>query len=296
MILVAGATGMLGQAICERLVAQGKTIGALVRPSADAAKVKHLQALGVKLVPGDLREPATLDAACREAQQVIITVSSMPFSYQPGVNDIQTTDLDGVRNLISFAAAAGVEHVVYVSFSGNLDLDFPLRNAKRAVEAVLEKSDMVSTILRPGCFMEVWLTPAAGFDPTNGRATIYGTGRQPVSYISYLDVAEFAVQSLETPAACNATIELGGPEAISQLEAVAIFEEVGGRKFELQFVPEEALAAQQAGATDALQQSFAGLMRCVAAGDPIDMGETLKPFGVKLTSVKEFAARMMAHA
>ena len=58
MILVVGATGMVGSEVCERLVAKGKKVGALVRPSADAAKVKKLEALGVELLPGDLREPA----------------------------------------------------------------------------------------------------------------------------------------------------------------------------------------------------------------------------------------------
>jgi uncharacterized protein YbjT (DUF2867 family) len=83
MILVVGATGMIGSEVCERLVAQGKTVGALIRPSADAAKVKKLEALGVELLPGDLRQPETLEDACEHAEQVIVTASSMPFTYHP---------------------------------------------------------------------------------------------------------------------------------------------------------------------------------------------------------------------
>jgi hypothetical protein len=45
----------------------------------------------------------------------------------------------------------------------------------------------------------------------------------------------------------------------------------------------------QAAATAPMQKSFSGLMRCCAAGDPIDMREMLEAFPVKLTSVKEFA-------
>ena len=70
---------------------------------------------------------------------------------------------------------------------------------------------------------------------------------------------------------------------------VRIFEEAGGRPFELQHVPVEALEAQQQGATDPMLQSFLGLMRCYAAGDPIDMRETLKAFPVQLTSVRDYA-------
>ena len=88
---------------------------------------------------------------------------------------------------------------------------------------------MKYTILRPSCFMEVWLSPAVGFDPGNGTVTLYGEGTQPVSYIATADVAAFAVASLTAPAARNAVLELGGPEALSQLEAKEVFEEVLGR-------------------------------------------------------------------
>ena len=134
---------------------------------------------------------------------MICTVSAMPFCYQPGVNDIQSVDLEGVNNLIDAAKATGVKQFIYTSFSGNLDRDFPLRNAKRAVEKHLKESGLVYTILRPSMFMEVWLSPAVGFDAANAKATIYGTGDQPIAWITIQDVAQFAVESLTNPAARN---------------------------------------------------------------------------------------------
>ena len=74
-----------------------------------------------------------------------------------------------------------------------------------------------------------------------------------------------------SPATRAATFNLGGPEALSQLQALQIFEEVGGQVFEVEHVPEEALAEQQKAATDPMQQSFSGLMQWYAQGDPIDM-------------------------
>ena len=59
---------------------------------------------------------------------------------------------------------AGVGQLVYTSFSGQMDLDFPLRNAKRVVEQHLKESGLTYTILRPSFFDEVWLSPALGFD------------------------------------------------------------------------------------------------------------------------------------
>jgi NADH dehydrogenase len=189
--------------------------------------------------------------------------------------------------LIDAAQAAGIEHFIYTSCTP--DNDFPLRNAKRAVEGHLKESGLVYTVLRPSYFMQVWLSPAVGFDVANAKAQIYGPGDNPISWISFKDVAQFAVESLDNPAARNATLELGGPQALSQLQAVHIFEELSGRSFEVQHVPEEALAEQQKAATDPMQQSFAGLMRWYAKGDTVDMGETLKTFPVQLTSVRDYA-------
>ena len=289
MILVVGGTGLLGGQVCARLAASGVSARALVRATSSPEKVAGLRAQGLEVVEADLRDAASLDGACAGVEAVICTVSSMPFSYEPGVNDIQTTDLDGVKNLIDAARRAGVGHFVYTSFSANLDLDFPLGRAKRAVEAHLMNSGMVYTILRPSCFMEVWLSPAVGFDPGNGTVSIYGEGTQPVSYIATADVAAFAVASLTAPAARNAVLELGGPEALSQLEAREVFEEVLGRPVATQSVPVEALQGQLAAATDPMQQSFTSLMLCVAKGDAIDMSSLLPQFPVQLTTVKQFA-------
>jgi NADH dehydrogenase len=289
MILVVGATGLVGGQVCSRLAASGVSARAMGRATSSPEKVDGLRAQGLGVVEADLRDPASLGAACAGVDSVICTVSSMPFSYEPGVNDIQTTDLDGVKNLIDAAARAGVGHFIYTSFSANLDLDFPLGRAKRAVEAHLMHSGMEYTILRPSCFMEVWLSPAVGFDPGNGTVTLYGEGTKPVSYIATADVAAFAVASLTAPAARNAVLELGGPEALSQLEAKEVFEQVLGRSVATQPVPVEALQGQLAAATDPMQQSFTSLMLCVAKGDAIDMSSLLPQFPVRLTTVKQYA-------
>ena len=48
---------------------------------------------------------------------------------------------------------------------------------------------MAYTILQASYLMEIWLTPALGFDVANGKARLYGDGSRPVSWISYRDVA-----------------------------------------------------------------------------------------------------------
>jgi nucleoside-diphosphate-sugar epimerase len=54
MILVAGATGLLGGAICRQLRQAGKPVRALARPTSDPAKLEQLKGSGATLVQADL--------------------------------------------------------------------------------------------------------------------------------------------------------------------------------------------------------------------------------------------------
>ena len=281
---------MVGMEICRQLTASGKPVKALVRASSDAAKVSKLKDLGATVVEGDLRDAASLKTACQGAKAVIDTASTMPFAYAPGQNTPQSTDQDGALSLVDAARAASVEQFVYTSFP-RMPVSFPLQDAKRAVEARLRESGMMYTILRPTFFTEIWLSPAVGFNAAESKATVYGTGENAISWISLLDVAQFAVASLGNPAARNRAVELGGPRAVSPNNVIKIFEKVSGKSFEVAHVAVEALQAQMEAATDPMQKSFVGLMVGYANATPIEMTDTLKAFPVKLRTVEEYAHR-----
>lgn len=292
MNLVVGATGMVGTEICRLIAASGKPVKALVRASSAAAKVENLKRLGATIVQGDLRDRGSLKAACSGVNAVISTASAMPFAYTPGENTPQSTDQDGCLSLIDVAREAGVQQFVYTSFPP-MAASFPLQDAKRAVEARLRDSGLMHTILRPTYFTEVWLSPAVGFDHANFKAAVYGTGDNAISWISFLDVAQFAVASLDNPSARNTTLELGGPEGLSPRNVVNIFEKIGGKAFEVTPVPVEALQGQLAGATDPMQRSFVALMLGYASATAIDMTATLKTFPLKLRTVEAYARSVM---
>ena len=286
MNLIVGATGLLGSEICRLLAAEGKPVRALVRPTSDQIKVAQLESLNVEVARGDLKDRPSLDAACEGVSAVVSTASST-LSRQEG-DSIQTVDLEGQLNLVDAAKAANVSRFVLISFPP-VDAEFPLQAAKRRVEEHLKSSGLTYAILQPTFFMEVWLSPALGFYAANAKAQIYGSGENKISWISYKDVAKFAVASLDNAEARNAVIELGGPEALSPLEVVRAFEESQGRKFDVQNVPEEALKEQRESASDPLQQSFAGLMLYYSQGQIIDMRKTLQKFPVQLTSITDYA-------
>jgi len=294
MNLIVSGTGALGMETCRLLAARGDSIRALVRSSSNPEKRSELKRLGAELATGDLKDPASLVAACKGVSAVISTATSV-HSHETG-DSIDTVDRQGQLALVDAAEAAGVKHFVLVSFPP-VDVEFPLQSAKRAVEDRLRRSRMSYTILQSTFFTEVWLSPALGFDPANGKATIYGPGTNKTSWISYRDVARCAVAALNNPRAANATIELGGPDALSPLEVVRVAEEVVGKPVVVQYVPEEVLRPQHAAATDLLQKSFAGLMLYYAAGDVIDMTEARRALSVeRFASVREYFQGSVAAA
>ena len=292
--LLVGATGLLGPEICQRLMSAGHRVRALVRSTADAGKRAALHALGVELVEGDLKDTASLARACGGVQAVISTASST-LSRQEG-DSIESVDHRGQLALVEAARQAGVDRFVFVSFRENPRIQFPLTVAKRAVERALKSSGMAYTVIQASYFMEVWLTPALGFDAANGKVRLYGDGSQPISWISYKDVARAAAAAIIEGTGRHMVVELGGPQALSPHEVVRMFETAGAGEITTESVPVTVLEGQLKGSTDSLQQSFAGLMLQYAAGDAIDTTTSSRLFPFQMTSVRDFITTQLAAA
>ena len=292
MNLVVGATGTLGGEICSRLAQAGKPVRGLVRASSSPERVDALRKAGVELATGDLRDRASLDAACRGVHTVYSTATAIQ-SRQEG-NTLDRVDREGQANLVVAARKAGVGRFVFISFRGSPDNDYPLQAAKRATAERLKTSGIPWTIIEASMFMEVWLGPHLGFDAKNASARIFGKGDKKISWVSYKDVAALAVAAAESPAGENQVLEIGGPEALTPLEVIGIFEQCCGKKFELDYVPEQALVDAKAKATNPVEETFAGLQLFYARGFEVDVKPTLARFPMRLTTVREYADRVLA--
>ena len=259
----------------EALCGQGKPVRAMVRATSDPERVSWLEGLGAEIVRGELREPGSLVRACEGAATV---VSGATTIRSLGSDPIGAVDRDGQLALVEAAGAANVGHFVYVSYTGHIDTDDPLTEAKRAVEERLRGSRMAFTVLRPSYFMEMWLGPALGWELGEGKARVLGSGDQRVSWISAADVVAAIVACVDNPDAYAQTIELGGPDAVTPLEAVRLAESLAGREITVEHVPVEALQQQvrETAGTDA--SIFPSLMLCQTRGDEIEpAAEWLRP-------------------
>ena len=286
MILVAGSTGLLGSEICRQLTAQQKKVRALVRKTSAPEKIDALKQMGCSLVEGDFKDRSSLLNACKGCDIVISTVSST-LSRQEGDN-IQTVDHDGNLNLITSAKEAGVKQFIFISFRHQHAMNDPLTQAKQTAERATKNSGMKYTILQASIFMEVWLSPALGFNYDGHTAQIPGDGTNPVSYVSYKDVAEFAAASVDNPVAENQVLAIGGPEPVSPAQVVKEFENNSGHSFTVNYIPVVALEQQMKEATDPLQKSFCSYYdllckgRCDRYGANIEKNSCAASFDTRL--------------
>lgn len=286
MILVAGATGQLGGLIARRLLDKGEAVRTLVR---EGSAWQHLQSAGAEISFGDLKNRATLDAACAGADIVITTANS---ALRGGPDNTQTVDADGNRNLIDAARSAGVKQFLFVSaFGVSVDSPVPLFQAKARTEAYLRASGMPYTILAADGFMDVWFPMIVIGPVLEGRpVTIVGEGRRRHSLIAVDDVASFAIAAIGHAAAMNSHLALGGPEAVSWRDVVAAFERRLGRE-----IPIVTLSPGQP--LPGLPDIVAGLMAGLDTYDSvIEMAATARTFGVQQTTVDQFLAGALNRA
>ncbi|HYO80414.1 MAG TPA: hypothetical protein VES20_03365, partial [Bryobacteraceae bacterium] len=120
----------------------------------------------------------------------------------------------------------------------------------------------------------------------------FGDGRQLMSWVSYEDVGEFAVQCAERPPAHGRILEIGGPEDLSPLDVVRIFEQTTGKRFTVQHVPEEALLAQLENAADPLSETFCKLQLEYLHGCLMNTSEALRLMPVRQKTVRQYAAQV----
>lgn len=114
LVLVTGATGLVGSHVAERMRQLGVPTRALARPSADTAL---LRSWGVEIVPGDLTDPASLAAATKGAT-VIVHCAAKVGDWGP-VEDYRRVNVEGLRALLDAAQAAGtLKRFVHISSLG----------------------------------------------------------------------------------------------------------------------------------------------------------------------------------
>ena len=111
LCLVTGATGFVGAAVARALVRTGQKVRVLARPSSDR---RNLQGLGVEVVEGSLDDPPSLAAAVQDCRYLFHVAADYRL-WVPDPAAMFRVNVEGTRELMLAAFAAGVERIVYTS-------------------------------------------------------------------------------------------------------------------------------------------------------------------------------------
>jgi dihydroflavonol-4-reductase len=109
--LVTGATGFVGAAVARALLQEGWEVRALARKGSDR---RNLHSLAVDVIEGDLADALSLQPALAGCEALFHVAAD----YRLGAFDPQQlyrTNVEGTRNILNAARAAGVRRVVYTS-------------------------------------------------------------------------------------------------------------------------------------------------------------------------------------
>ncbi len=204
-VLVAGATGYLGQFVVKAFKASGYWVRALGR---SAEKLAPVEAFADELFVGEVTEPDSLNGLCNG---IDVAFSSVGITRQKEGLTYNDVDYQANRNLLTLAQESGVSTFMYVHVLNAERLQHvAMIQAKQAFVDELRQSTISHRIICPTGFysdMEEFLSMAR-----SGRVYLFGDGSSRINPIHGADLAEFCVRALDGP---QERRDVGGPEVFT---------------------------------------------------------------------------------
>ena len=179
LVLVTGASGFVGSALANALLAQGKRVRVFVRATSPRGNLPE----GVEIAQGDMRDAAAMDAAMQGVRYLFhVAADYRLWARDP--NEIMVANVEGARNAMQAALRAGVARVVYTSSVATL----ALREGAPADESVgLDEAQAIGAYKRSKIAAErlveamvaqglpaVIVNPSTPIGPRDGRPTPTG--------------------------------------------------------------------------------------------------------------------------
>jgi uncharacterized protein YbjT (DUF2867 family) len=287
LILVTGATGLVGGELVRRLSGRGVRVRALVRNAgtSNAATASALAQLpGVEVAEGDLAQPATLAPALRGVDRAMLISSS-----DAAMRDVQCTFVDAAR-------AAGTGHVV--KLSGIIpELDSPFRFARMhgEIEQYIEQSGVPFTHIRAGEFMHSYFRQVPSIVKSGALRLPMADARIASTHIG--DIADVAADILTGPGHEGRIYPITGPESLSMAEVAVKLSAATGLEIRYVEVSAEDFIAGRlaAGASPYAAEGLAELFAERRKGQEATVYPTMETvFGRHPTTFDEFARRHAA--
>jgi uncharacterized protein YbjT (DUF2867 family) len=208
-VLVTGGTGFVGPHVVRAIQDAGHDVRALVRRGRTVP--------GAEPAQGDMTDAESLRRAAEGVDAVVHLVA-----VRQGREELfRRVMVDGARDLLAAARAAGVGRFVHMSALGTTEESkdlVPYYRAKWLAEGLVRESSLDHVIFRPSFVFG----KDGGILPTFRKLAkvapvtpIVGSGKQRLQPIWVDDIAAYFADALEKPEATNRTFELGGPDVVS---------------------------------------------------------------------------------
>src|SRR5688572_3703886 len=191
-IILAGATGHLGQSIAGYLLQAGANVRALVRKGSAPQAINSLRQKGALITEVDFTNEADLTQACTGGTCIISALSGL----REVIVDLQT-------KLLQAALKAGVPRFIPSDFS----IDFtklPYRtnrnlDLRREFSEVLDKAPIAATSILNGMFADLLTGQAPVVLFKFKRIVYWGNAEQLLDFTTLADTAAFTAQSALDP-------------------------------------------------------------------------------------------------
>ena len=208
-VLVTGASGFVGRMTCAELRGRDHQVGALVRrPGSEPA--------GTRAHEGDITDAVSVVRAIDSAQPDAVLHLAAETAATKDAQRIEQVNVQGTRNVVEAAAAAGVERFVFCStvVTGNahgdtlteestLPVDTRYGRSKQKCEEIVRGAGLRTAIVRPA-----HVYGAGGWYESEfvkrlkqpGRLAVVGKGDNWWDVVRVEDVAAALVLALEKAA------------------------------------------------------------------------------------------------
>ena len=195
----------------------------------DESRAQGLKNAGIEIVVGDLATPATLDAAFRGVDKVLLITPPNPNQVIQAKNGIQAAKRSGNPLIVRLSARA----------VKGTPATLPRISRQHAeIDDAVRVSGMPYTILKPHFFMQNTMMSA---QTVASEGTVYMPIKDgKIGMVDVRDIADVAVKALTEDGHEGKTYTLTGPASISFHDVATGLSETLGKQVSYVNVPAEA--------------------------------------------------------
>lgn len=230
MILLTGATGVVGSALLPELLDAGHEVRCMVREPRRLGPNR----VRVQLSLADLADPRSLRHAVRGADTVIHLAAAVRDQPPKRLEEINAF---GTYRLLHAAEAAGVRRFVFFSAIGaTLHQRTRFFRSKALAEDIVEGAGIETTVISPSIVYErddPWITLMRRL-ALLPLMPVSGAGRAAYEPVWARDVARATLAAID---AAPGRYELAGPERLTYNQIARLISETAGRSRPLLHVP-----------------------------------------------------------